>query len=346
MSDDSIVHRAIAIGAIALAACLGGTVFGTPPVIETTAPVPTAATVLSDEKRWQVASPAITAYEAKEPPAGPVPTVNYDVRIGGQNFSHAVAVPVPIHIANAVYTGQKLPSADSAEPQITISYQAMKDAPRFLMTASISDMQARIGGWINQPLDLAALGVTSIEITPTNIPVIKPTAPDPTPEQKGNESHGDALKTATEVLGAIAAVLSIADVLAKQVKERRASRHHENPSPAIRQYRLEGSSVVLWTENGITQTVITKEDIVESDDNDRQLILTWAASITNLFHRWTAIYPEREASVDPVVNEQVDAELDKLQNSICTDLKKLRRFIERTGNRLAGFEAIEAVCQG
>jgi hypothetical protein len=31
MSDDSIVHRAIAIGAIALAACLGGTVFSPSP---------------------------------------------------------------------------------------------------------------------------------------------------------------------------------------------------------------------------------------------------------------------------------------------------------------------------
>jgi hypothetical protein len=195
-------------------------------------------------------------------------------------------------------------------------------------------------------VNVPVVNVPVVNVPVVNVPVVKPAAPEPTPEPKGHESRGDALKIGEEVLAAIAPALEIAVLLAKQMKERRDSRHHEDPSPASRQYRLEGSSVVLRTENGITQTVITKDDIVKSDDDDRRLISAWTASITNLYHRWTDIYPKREMSVDPVVNREVEAELDKLQTSFCADLKKLKRFVERAGKPLPGFEAIEAACQG
>jgi hypothetical protein len=122
------------------------------------------------------------------------------------------------------------------------------------------------------------------------------------------------------------------------MKERRA-RGTMRTVNAIRQYRLEGVLSYCGPYRDHADR-ITKEDIVKSDDDGRRLILTWAASIMNLYHRWTDIYPARNVR-RPGGKRRGRRELNRT-GFLLHRPYETKAIHRKTGKPLTGFEAIEA----
>jgi len=335
MVDDSLIHRALAMGAAALA--IFGGVGGLVAVPYQPPLYSTVATVNPEEQRGQQVAPAMSQLEMKETPAGAPPTGKYCVEMRGQNFFKSVHVEVPVHQANPFSWGHFSQGATVEEPGMTILYQHAPGAPHLQMSATAKDLQWLVDQWTNGSVDVKATPVTEFKITPANeykgvahMLTLNPV------QQK--ESGIDYAK----ILDVIAAVLSIAEVVAGQAEKRRKDAHE----PARNSYRVEDGALVRTAESGAKETVLSQEDLEKSKENDRQLIATWAAYIQTLFNTWNATYPKLSGSPDAAVNAEVEKQLDEVQHSMCATFTQLKQFIEGTGRQLAGFDAIQAVCRG
>jgi hypothetical protein len=357
MKDDSLIHRALAMGAAALA------IFGGVGLVASAPYQPplysNVAITNSDEQRGQEVAAPISHFQLKEVPAGTPPTETYCVQLSGPNFLKDVHVAVPVHLANPftfgrpsvlpAFVGTPLGPSATQEPRMSISYQPREGDPLLRMSASAEELNGLVANWSINPVDVGATGVTDIKITParkfTGSPPILTF--DRVPQEKGTASHqGESAPDPAKILDILASSLTIAAVVAEQVKKRHETKHIESPSTARTEYRVEDGVLVLADENGARETVLTSDDLAASHEDDKRLISTWAASIQTYFNLWTSIYPKRQSSPDPAINAQVEKRLDELQHCLCADLTRLKQFVEGTGRKLAGFHAVEAVCQG
>ena len=106
-----------------------------------------------------------------------------------------------------------------------------------------------------------------------------------------------------------------------------------SPSGAIRLVRPDGH----YNE-------ISLADMGKLDENSRVLIVALARSSNRNYKLWAAVYPQRNASPDPVVNAKTDAQLDELKALFCSDFKTLKAFLEKLKIRLSDFDGIQHIC--
>jgi len=340
MHDDSLVHRALVMGAIALAFVGGATAFAR---FEPPPPPPVPTVIVPEEQSQQVAQP--TTYRASEPAAGAAPLENYLFTFSGPGFSKTCDVSIPNHLAGSIYLDEaKLSAAGSQEPGMIISYQPTPEAPHIVLNADADHFKSKLGDWLKAPLDFSTLTVDRIEITPARglpaggapTPVLT-LAPQTKTESK--EPAPEAPISFHQILDELASTLSIAATAAEYIRRRGKSAGSETASKAVKQVRLDHDAVSWTAEDGVPHTVIAMPDLEKLDGTDRQLILTLMASIRRHFTLWTLVYPDRDLSPAAVTQS------DELQRSLCGDLSRLKGYIEKTGRQLAGFEAIEVVCQ-
>jgi len=346
MHEDSIIHRALAMGAIALAVFSGANAIAqyepSPPP-----PPPISTVMVSEEQHSQQTAQPASPYSANEPAAGAAPGTKYFMKFTGPSFSKTVDVLIPNHLAGSIYMGgTRLVPSGSPEPGMLISYQATPEAPHILVNADAEHFRSQLGDWLKTPMDLGTLLVDRIEITPA----AGPTAAKPPiltlnlpPAQKAAETKEHAPEAPIgfhTLLDEIASSLSIAATAGEYIRKRRKSKPDEASSPAVTQVRRDLDAVSWTPGNGAQQTVVTKEDVEHLDDADKGLILALTASIRKHFNLWVQAYPDRDSSADAA------AKSGELQHSLCADLTKLRGYIEKTGRQLTGFDAIEVVCKG
>lgn len=76
---------------------------------------------------------------------------------------------------------------------------------------------------------------------------------------------------------------------------------------------------------------LTIDDLKKLDENSRLLIIAYEKSMQQQFELWTIIYPQKDASVDPVVNAKVKQQLTEITKSMCGDLTKIINYLESIG---------------
>jgi len=240
----------------------------------------------------------------------------------------------------------KLAAPGSEQLGMAISYQATQDAPHFVVYADAEYLKRTLDNWVKQPLDLGALPVDRIEITPVSGPTVGRTpipTLNPQPQQKPDESKQHSPEAPISfhtILDEIASSLSIAATMGEYLRRRAKSEAREAPAQAVKQVRLDHDAVSWTTASGVEHTVITKAEVENSEETDRRLIMTLSASIRKHFNLCATLYTDSDISVAAATRS------DELQHSLCADFTKLKGYIERTGRALAGFEAIEVVCRG
>ncbi len=78
---------------------------------------------------------------------------------------------------------------------------------------------------------------------------------------------------------------------------------------------------------------ITAKDIEKLDDESRQLIRAFEATMKDLFDRWTELKPKRVAR-DEQVREKARRESDEIRQDLCAELNGLLDFIATLGKYL------------
>lgn len=343
MADESLFHRVLAMGAAALA--IFGGVGMVNPASYQPAPVPPITVVVNpDEQHAQKTAPQISYFEAKEIPAGTPPLQNYCVETRGPDGIKRYQFAVPIHHANP-FAFARTPALDPfwkaewpetpGEP-VKISYQPTEGAPHLEMNAPPEVLHALGTNWAKAPITFRPGEVTDVRITPakdaggdTHILILQP-------EHKAEEIDW------SKVLETLAAGLGLLEKVAEWRKKRREEAATESKVPPC----VEDGALVLAGEGGAKEVVLRTEDLAKAEENDRKLVAAWGTSVQSLFDQWTAALQQRELSADPVVNAEVDARITTLEKSMCDNLTRLKDYVRRTGRSLAGFQTMQAVCQG
>jgi hypothetical protein len=208
---------------------------------------------------------------------------------------------------------------------MSIVFQPTVDAPQIAIDANPEDVRRKMSVLFPYLVDFPMQDVTRIEITPAGIPTL-----DPAPKKVDDTKQGESGKPAepvdaAKVLDIIASILTIGGVVAEQVKKR-----HKKSA--------EAPAAVAPTP------VVAKSDIDQLDEDSKRLIIGLGESVQRNFKIWSAAWPKRDQSADPVVNARVEVQLDELQDTFCADFTKLRNVVEKMGRRLEGFEAVKVVC--
>jgi hypothetical protein len=97
-------------------------------------------------------------------------------------------------------------------------------------------------------------------------------------------------------------------------------------------------------EDGKAEQLVDKRDIESLDENSKKFIETLADSCKRAFELWSAVYPKRNSSADPIVNARVEQELSEIRSKCCSDYKQLVGFSEKIGKMLKGYSAFETLC--
>ena len=146
-------------------------------------------------------------------------------------------------------------------------------------------------------------------------------------------------------LGAVSTVLTIVDKVANQIDRF----IHKKPEPPVEKphavlAKKEGDAIVVRREGQVIQK-ITAADIAKLDDNSQRLIKALEDSMQKNFDLWTAVYPQRDTSPDPVRNAQVDAQLNGIAKKMCSDLSKIFKYLKSIGAELEDHYAhVRFVC--
>ena len=146
-------------------------------------------------------------------------------------------------------------------------------------------------------------------------------------------------------LSAISAALSIVDKISGQIKRLREKKPEPaQESPHSVQAKKVGNTIVVEREGNVVQT-ITHQDIAKLDNSTQDLIKTFEQSIEKNYRIWKVVYPQRDASPDPVVNAQVEAKLNDLAKKFCADLGHIFNYLGTIGYELEDHYAdVRYVC--
>jgi len=147
-------------------------------------------------------------------------------------------------------------------------------------------------------------------------------------------------------LTAISAALSIVDKISGQIKRfwKKEPEPAQEPPHSVQAKKVD-DTIVVERQGTVVQT-ITGNDIAKLDQNTQGLIKTFEQSIEKNYKLWKAVYPQRDASPDPVVNAQVEAKLNDLAKKFCADLGHIFKYLGSIGYELEDHYAdVRYVCQ-
>lgn len=136
------------------------------------------------------------------------------------------------------------------------------------------------------------------------------------------------------VLSSIATVLNIADTVADQFERFRKDEPDpvvEEPHSVVAEQR--GPAIIV-ERHGVEVDTITVQDIQRLDDASQQLIQALEQSMEQQFQLWKQVYPQRNASIDPIANAKVQMQLNATTQVMCADLEKIFQYLEDIGKYL------------
>jgi hypothetical protein len=147
------------------------------------------------------------------------------------------------------------------------------------------------------------------------------------------------------VLSEISISLGIVDKIADQFDR---FRKNEPDPPTEEPHSVyaerHGDSIQFMREGRVTEEV-TAEELALLDEQSQQLIAALERSMSASFALWTAVYPQRDQSPDPLTNAKVKAQLDALSKSMCGDLGQILGYLESLGKNLQDHYAhIRYIC--
>lgn len=152
------------------------------------------------------------------------------------------------------------------------------------------------------------------------------------------------------VLGAIASSIGLVDKISDELENFLSKRKkgglkykalefkeelEDEPRPKVHSLRIEqeGSKIVARSHGEVVQT-ITTEDLEKLPEQQLRHIMVLEKSMENNYSLWAKLYPERNASPDPLVNARVDQQLSSLVSRIKDDLNGILQFLQMLGIQL------------
>lgn len=90
--------------------------------------------------------------------------------------------------------------------------------------------------------------------------------------------------------------------------------------------------VAKWS--GQEVKVITGDDLKSLPSDMLEHIQVYEKAAQNNYDLWKVVYPQRNASTDPIVNAKVDQQLRKIVADMKNDLDGILRFLETAGIQL------------
>ena len=95
----------------------------------------------------------------------------------------------------------------------------------------------------------------------------------------------------------------------------------------------DGGKIVV-KEHGATIKIITGADLQNLSSDMLNHVKVYERSAQNSYQIWEKVYPERNASPDPIVNAKVEQQLREIVNNMKDDLDGILEFLESAGIRL------------
>jgi len=95
----------------------------------------------------------------------------------------------------------------------------------------------------------------------------------------------------------------------------------------------EGDKIVA-KEHGREVKVITGADLRNLPSDMLEHIQVYETAARNNYELWKVVYPQRNASTDPIVNAKVDQQLRGIVANMKNDLDGILRFLETAGIQL------------
>ena len=147
-------------------------------------------------------------------------------------------------------------------------------------------------------------------------------------------------------LAAVSSALSIIDAIANQLK--RLWKKEPEPGEEIRHSVLakrEGDQI-LFQRDGKTIETITADELAMLDETSQDLIRVYEESMRNKFKIWKKVYPQRDASTDPIHSAKVEQQLTELAKGFCADLGRILQYLESIGKHLEDhYSDVRFVCR-
>ena len=107
--------------------------------------------------------------------------------------------------------------------------------------------------------------------------------------------------------------------------------------PIKKEHRMtiegDGGKIVV-KEHGATIKIITGADLQNLSSDMLNHVKVYERSAQNSYQIWEKVYPERNASPDPIVNAKVEQQLREIVNNMKDDLDGILEFLESAGIRL------------
>jgi len=330
MKEDSLFHRALAMGAAAFA--IFGGVGGATPVFYHPPPVPPIATIVNSGDQQQEASQQVDDFHVKEIAAGTPPTQKFCVGVEGPEAYQSFHVAAPVHQARLFSWSRIVPTLEppsaATSQQVPIRYQPVENGPQFQLTVPLDTLQAWMDAAVKQPVAVSPFNVKQITITPANdhqgeTHVLPSSAATP------QESHLDL-----SMADHIAAMLSILTTVSAYLKERR----HGTKSETAK-YAVEGGALVQTGVAGDKHILLSREALEKAQENERQTVQAWYESMQFRYNQWVGLWLMRDASPENA------AALAEVQHAMCGVYTQFKQFLEKSGATLPGLDALAIVCQ-
>lgn len=139
------------------------------------------------------------------------------------------------------------------------------------------------------------------------------------------------IPTITAAIGAASAAVGLIDKMADQLESFLTGR--QQPSvPNEHRMKIEavGTDIVA-REHGHVLKTITAKDLAKLPSEQLRHISVLEKSMENHYELWAAVYPQRNASVDPIVNAKVNQQLKQIVSNMSDDLDGILSFLESCG---------------
>jgi hypothetical protein len=136
------------------------------------------------------------------------------------------------------------------------------------------------------------------------------------------------------VINAIASGIGLIDKIYDQVVGF-LSREKRPAVPEEHKLKIEErDSEVVASYHGQVVKTITAADLQRLPEPMLRHIMVLEKSMQNHYDLWAAVYPQRDASPDPLVNAKVDQQLKGIVSAMKDDLFGILSFLESCGIRL------------
>ena len=143
-----------------------------------------------------------------------------------------------------------------------------------------------------------------------------------------------AITVATVVSGIISAI-GLIDKISDQLEEF-LSKKKKPFVPREHRMKIErrGSDIVAIERGREEPQIITAADLQNLPESQLRHIMVYETSMQKQYNLWAAVYPQRNASPDPLVNAKVDQQLKSIVSGMKADLNGILGFLESNKLRL------------